>query len=134
MKPTKDVHFICHVISDKIILATICIIHRITIQLYPFDCWTDSLRTKILAHKMGALNSAPIGRSTHNCLSYRYQHFPADPRPTTIYSIHETCFINSVANIFNKRRLKILSLLSTTQIIRQSPWPFVTFLKYWFSL
>lgn len=73
-----------------------------------------------------ALNSAPTGRSTYNRLSGRYQQLPADPRPTTLYSINETCFINSVATIFNERRLKILPLLSTSQIIRQSPRPFVT--------
>jgi len=94
MKPTKEVRFICYVMSDKIILATICIIHRITIQLHPFDCRTDSLTYKHPRPQNGALNSAPIGRSTHKRLSYRYQHFPADPRPTTIYSTHETCFIN----------------------------------------
>jgi len=80
-----------------------------------------------------ALNSAPIVRSIHNRLSDRYQQFPADPRPTTLYSINKTGINNSVATIFKKRRLKILPLLSTSQVIRQSPRLFVTFLKFWFS-
>ena len=63
----------------------------------------------------------------------RYQHFPADLRPTTSYSVNEKCFINSVATIFSEHRLKILPLLSMSQIIRQSPRPFVAFLKWWFS-
>jgi len=34
MKPTRDVHFILYVMSDKITLASICIIHDDTVSLY----------------------------------------------------------------------------------------------------